>query len=902
MKSDKTFSGVTPDYGTILRVNTRVTSEETAALMEQLAIYDSCYLGGHIRPVRRAVFIDRPMFGLSMMANNIPIMEVKLATALQAFKPYDALNEFDAILEQLGGSSHAPSVMVIPCTTLLANGYKFADDLIQSQNAWYQTRASFQTGGPTGGRGPNNPVTSVTFQLAHERNPRTMPSMPLYTLYTAMSHIDVSGEPTRPAEGCEPYADGDLVLLPVMGQGPAPFLVSHKRLTHEFIPITGVGRDGQPIDYNLQRTKSSRNPNYKIRTDVDPDTNAVRGLSMSNVIPLRWAIFYQEQDAVVDSPIRKVAMIAFLNHLFDYLDGRNLLPSQYQWPTGAGTGSAPYSPTTNGHTGHDILNRLLAETVRAAALRLENMEAAELPQSTEMQLIRAVANLMYLLDHRDVLIKALCNSSAIRQFFALLLESQLIQNGAQISVVRNSPNDAYPTDLQYGVAPRESCDFLWHRILTLLPQDVFATAAISAVTGGVMWSIPSSADYDKLLLNLPPLVDDTQIQATQASAIGRTLVKQVNMDMKADFIAAAILNRMRESVPVIISLLKGEIPGFEHLHVAAPDAALSMEVTLNILESIQLMLDRDLLVPEDCLEWEEPYSGAHFSTAWQAFSVKFPTYPIEYVIHNLAVDYLRDLALVTLPAADSANNTDAATAVARAFEQVGLTMVQCEPVMTYTPLGTAPLPTLFRTYMRGELAACGRIGPNCANELCGDFNVSHGALRVTSTYYVRSATIWNQMMEMPRQVVARAYNPQLVPRGWHDFARLDVTAGQLAAAVAPGCEGLATAILARSPGTAGFTHYIDLNPAFRDVGIVLPYVQMMVQTPPEAYDFTMYSKVVFETDQRICNITGTPAVLQQSIELPGVPAWAMPNLATQMAYKAQPITHMILPLSWNATR
>lgn len=872
MKADKTFSGVTPDYGTIMRVNTHVTSETTAALMEQLSIYDSAYLGGHLRPVRRALFIDRPMFGLSMMENNIPLLDISLTQARQAFKPYDALNEFDALLEQMGGSTHAPAVTVIPVTTLLANGYKFADTLIQSQNAWYQDNATWLVGGASQ-RNNRRAVSQISIN-----NSDWMSAMPVNAPYVAWRTVGTVGHPTTMVPEQQPYADGTVILLPILGQGPAPFLVATK-------------------DIQTARPNTTT-PNY---------IENQRYGAYHNLVPLRWAVFYQEQDVEVDSPIRKLVMIAFLNHLFDYLDGVNLEPGQYQWPDANGNPSAPYTSTGARDTGHDLINEILAETVRAAAIRLEYMTAEELPTSNEMQLIRAVANVLYFLDNRDVLIQALCNTSSIRQFITILLESQLVHAGAQVMAVRHhnlGGVEQIGTDFQAGVAPPQACQFLWSRVLTMLPEDVFVTSAVSAVGGPIIFK--RQTGYDQLinyLTRYSAQVDDTLDYALRASSVGRTLIKNMATDMRADYVASAVLNRLRESVPVIISLLKGEIPGFEHLHIARPNAALSMEVTLNILETIQLMLERDLLATKDVLEWEEPYSGAHFATAWQAYSVKFPTYPIEYIVHNLAVDYLRELRLIDeMPVGEG---VDAITAVTRAFQQVGLTLIQCEPTMTYLPLGTAAntVKGVYRTYMKGEMRAAGRLNPyDPSNELSGDVSVAHAALRVTSTYYVRSATIWNQMMEMPRQVVARAYNPQPTPVMWHDFIRMDVTAEQLAQVLSDASPRLAHTLLTAGTGYHGFTHLIDINPAFRDVACLLPYVQMMVQTPPEAYDFTMYSRVVFEADQKICNIAGTPVVLEDVVPLPGCEPWALPNLTTQMAYHASPVTHMILPLSWNAVR
>lgn len=876
MKGDKTFSGVTPDYGTVLRVNERVTSESTAALMEQISIYESAYLGGHLRPVRRAVFIDRPMFGLSMMANNIPLLEIALRSARQAFKPYEYLQEFDAVLEQMGGSSRAPAVTVIPCTTLLANGYKFADSLIQAQNAWYQDNASWLVGSRQ-----NRPITEIAVN-GHAPEP----ALPLNAPYVALNSVTVNGRPTTPNNESQPYGLGYMLLLPVLGQGPAPFLASARDVPTSL-------RTGQRAW----------------------DVPAPARITFNNLVPLRWAIFYQEQDVEVESPVRKLAMIAFLNHLFDYLDAVDLEPGQYQWPDATGTPAAPYDKTHRGNTGHDLINTILSEVVRSASLRLEYMTAEELPASNELQLIRAIANLLYLLDNRDVLIQALCNTASIRQFVTILLESQLVHAGADVYAVRDTPagRQEIGTDFQAGIAPAESCVFLWERVMTMLPDDVFETMTAQAI-GPIPFGPMTT--YDKLIAHLTAVAarpDDSLELALRATAIGRMLIKNMANDMRADYVAAALLNRMRESVPIIISLLKGEIPGFEHLHVPAANAALGAEVTLNILESIHLMLERDLLATADVLEWEAPFTGAHFNTSWQAYSVKFPVYPIEYVIHNLALDYLGELNLIADKLPSRYNERGAnwgtrkvstPTVVENAFGTCGLTMVQCEPAMTYVPLHSDEVP-VYRTFMKGEMRAAGRVNPYCQdNELSGDVAAAHAALKVTSTYYVRSATIWNQLMEMPRQVVARSYNPQIVPKYWHDFICMDVTNQQLADVVRTASTRLADALLAPATGGTlhGFTHLIDVNPAFRDVGIVLPYVMAMIQTPPEAYDFTMYSRVVFETDQKICNLAGTPIVLEQFTPDVGVEEWALPNLTNQMAYHASPITHMILPLVWNAVR
>lgn len=886
MKGDKTFSGITPDYGTVLRINERVTSESTAALMEQVAIYESAYLGGHLRPVRRAVFIDRPMFGLSVMANNIPLLDIALRSARQAFKPYDYLQEFDTVLEQMGGSSRAPAITVIPCTTLLANGYKFADSLIQAQNAWYQDHATWCVGGAAN---PKNRVSPVT-QIAVNGQP-AQPALPINAPYVPIKNVAFDGTATMPTKEAQPYANDGIVLLPVLGQGPAPFLVAERDL-----------------DYGTLRSSLPLSP-------------ASKGLNqLSNLVPLRWAIFYQEQDAEVESPVRKLAMIAFLNHLFDYLDAVNLEPGQYQWPDATGSPAAPYQKDRHGDTGHDLINTLLSEVVRSASLRLEYMTAEELPASNELQLIRAIANLLYLLDNREVLIQALCNTASIRQFVTILLESQLVHAGADVYAVRDTVagRQEIGTDFQAGIAPPESCQFLWERVMTMLPADVFETVTAQAIgpvgAGGILGPAPST--YDRLVTQLTALCarpDGTLDMALRATAIGRMLIKNLGNDMRADYVAAALLNRMRESVPVIIKLLKGEIPGFEHLHVPVANAALGAEVTLNILESINLMLDRDLLATKNVLEWEAPYSGAHFNTAWQAYSVKFPIYPIEYVIHNLALDYLGELNLVSkkLPSRYDEKGANwgtrqvkTPTVVENAFRTCGLTMVQCEPAMTYVPLHREKVP-LYRTFMKGEMRSVGRKNPYCPdNELCGDVSTAHAALKVTSTYYVRSATIWNQMMEMPRQVVARSYNPQPVPKYWHDFICMDITGQQLASVVRTASTRLADALLApdTGPHAHGYTHLIDVNPAFRDVAIVLPYVMAMIQTPPEAYDFTMYSRVVFESDQKICNIAGTPVVPEQFTPEVGVEEWALPNLMNQMAYHASPVTHMILPLTWNAVR
>lgn len=160
---------------------------------------------------------------------------------------------------------------------------------------------------------------------------------------------------------------------------------------------------------------------------------------------------------------------------------------------------------------------------------------------------------------------------------------------------------------------------------------------------------------------------------------------------------------------------------------------------------------------------------------------------------------------------------------------------------------------------------------------------------------------------MPHQVTARANNPQPVPKLWHAYAVMKVSTSRVAKLMHRRNSALAEAILnvQKTAGAAAFRHVIDLNPAFRDIAVVCPYVQMLVQTPPEAYAFSMMSKISFEADQKICNIAGNPIVLDRFVPAAGVAAdqmWRMPNLATQMAYTATPITHLILPLIWNAVR
>ena len=893
MKADKTFSGVTPDHGTILRVNERVTSDSTAALKESLSIYDSYYMGGHLRPVRRAVFVDRPMFGMSMMANNVPLLEIALSTALQSFKPYEDLLAFDEVLSTMGGASRAPSVTIQPATTVLANGYKFADTLVESQNAWYDNRANWLSSNE------KNHISSMKIYLPNvvtgkdfKLQAATRTALPRIAPYTTFPRVVLHGLPTMPVQDPYDYRNpGDAYepfktyLLPIEGQGPEPFLA-----------VPGATKDGS--------------------------------VELSKLIPLRWGIFYQEQDVEIQSPVKKLAMIAYLNHLFDYLDGVNPGLGQYNWPDPQGGASAPYTPTSIGHTGHHIINNLLLEVARAAALRLEYLTAEQLPSSTELQVIRAIANLLYFLDHRELLIKALCNASDIRQFLTMLLESQLVNDGVDVEFLdaRNGivGPEASGTDFQSGIFPAEATDFFWREIVPLLPDDVFDNQLLSDLVAGTMVTKAETSDEyeriikDGLISNVHEDPASAMRWIAMMTAHGTSAVKHMNVDMRADYVAAAILARLKESLPLVCSLLKGEIAGFEHLHTN--ERVLSLDVAVNILQTIEVMVTRDLVSDPSVLEWEEPFTGARYSTQWQSYSVRFPVYPIQYVVHDAARDCLAEIKMLSADLPSVMTDKDAplkqraelinsvTSAVQQAFKTLGISLIQCEPVMSFVALSPRVKSESAYVYMAGERQLNGTKSSSSRDvELYGDVNVSHGALKVTSTYYVRSATIWNQILEMPHQVTARANNPQPVPKLWHAYAVMKISTSKVAKLMHRRNSALAEAILnvQNTSGASSFRHVIDLNPAFRDIAVVCPYVQMLVQTPPEAYAFSMMSKISFEADQKICNIAGTPIVLDRFVPAAGVAAdqmWRMPNLATQMAYTATPITHLILPLIWNAVR
>lgn len=363
--------------------------------------------------------------------------------------------------------------------------------------------------------------------------------------------------------------------------------------------------------------------------------------------------------------------------------------------------------------------------------------------------------------------------------------------------------------------------------------------------------------------------------------------------MRADYVAAAIAARMRESLPVLVRLMRGEIPGFEHIHTDVP--MVDMDVTVSILETMDLLFSRDLVGMAGLLEWEEPYTGARWSTQFGSFSANFPVYPLRYVVHDVASDIIGEVSDV---------DPGASGAVAAALQTLGISLIQCEPALTFVRMGSDKSRT-FSSYFFQELEQVGRDLPANYPAFHGNMAVGHGALKVRSVYFVYSEQIWHNLELGLHANTQRNYAPQPLPEDWAPWVTYAVPLADVRR-VCPFVEPLWQA-LTRTPinrFTTTLNMKVYLNPAFQDIAGFLPYVQMYAQTPPEAHTFALAGRVEFN-EQMLCNLDGTVVVPEAPVRISGLApsqAWRLPNLSNGLAYTPRPVGHMTLPLLWDALR
>lgn len=827
MKSEKQIGGVTADHGTVMRVETRVTSESTAAMQEALAVYDSYYLGAHLRPERIAVSSARAMFGLASLENRVPEVALHWQAACNAFKPREALLELDAVLEEIGGTYTAPAMRVIPCTTLFAIAYKFADTIIQSQNAWYDNRINW-------------------LSVANSDREVIVPKpLPLNSVYTATPHIKLEVPPTRPKvqRFGKPSADTRVVFFaPIAGQGAAPF--------------SGYGD----------------------------------GVTFNDVMPMRWAIYFQTSDVEVVSPAKKLVMIAYLNEMFKYLDGITChFAGRRQY-------SRSYRAKKSGEqVPHEIIANLLIRVLHTAVGRLEYLDAESVPGSNEMQLIRAIVNVLHLLDHPSDILDALVSTTEMRQFMRMLMVSMLVKNGEF-----EESSDGQQYDMNVGIVPPQAARFLFEDVAAELPAHMITEALLSILTDGrnprilVPDRVPSFkemvAQYGSHGSDDRNVIDILLRNSAPEQPIGAV---DSLASMRADYVAAAIAARMRESMPVLVRLMRGEIPGFEHLHTDVP--MVDMDVTVSILETIDLLFSRDLVGMANLLEWEEPFTGARWSTQFGAFSVTFPTYPLRYIVHDVAADIIGEVADI---------DKGASAAVADALKTLGISLIQCEPAITFVRLNSKDSRS-FSSYLFQELEQVGSVLPPQYPAFYGNMATSHGALKVRSIYSVYSEQIWHQMELGIHANTQRNYAPQPLPASWAPWVRYSISVGEVRK-LCPFFETIHASLTGRraTSFTANLFMTVYLNPAFQDIAGFMPYVQMMTQTPPEAHSFALAGRVEFN-EQSVCNLEGTVIVPESPVSLSGIAPsqqWRLPTLSNGLAYTPRPMGHMTLPVLWDALR
>lgn len=858
-------------------------SQKTAAITQQGAEVDFRWGGRAITTVRLTPKTDDWVFGLDLMANKTTELSLYWQRFVQAEYPGDRLPDLEKVLDAASAEGTFPCIVHRPVESLISSGIGRNSGVIRAlvgaPEAPTFVGSLFCHLSPTGQAHALPAGWQAVFdngEVSEEFRSRVLDNWVIGDVTVLRTSVFNNLE-----EGTV------TVLVPLEEGGVAPFMAHMSQGMADVIPASDESRQ-KGVKDNIRKSLDSE---WQYA-----DAGTLK-LPIKLLKPLRMAITYVQSDVRIASPVKSLVAGAAINHLLQYFAGKRV--------------SAGAHVFQKGQTPLDITRRLLGYMYQNAVDSYMFHPVENFWSGDDAQLIQAIIDFCYAMDHQNELIRALGARPEVTLFADTLVLSGLSRYTTSGRVT------APPVDTEFA-------EWLVENILSLYALGPEVIAQGAPVQNGLpprdrqgkfkprsgMLPIPGLNLWMEARADPAPASLTDAERAAWDAVYGRpananALPQNYNMDLVGpDYVASTLLSMLRNAIPVLLKALRGEWPGMPVIQYQ--DSMVDLDVTVSLLEALEYALRMDVTTQMAKAQYTLPYKQLFWASMYATFTCRIPRREVPYAITNLAYRLQDEATALGTELETSAkllrndNGELELRSLSEVFSYGGFSYLRYGPDVTEMVRGMYGLGRNAFVNLEGAATRSDRIHWLTNAPLAhGDVEISivmpcwdAAAWRV-HTDYMQAQTLKTYFAfpvtnQLCRQNIVR-YRPANTPRWLRRLmARLGIYA-PIASALDKSLE-----ISLSYPSM----------PALFDIALLIPYIREYEHQKLVAQDLDHSMQIELDADQGLWNMNGTLVLPESRATVPDchVADWRVAAFDVGFAGKRTPSGVYSMPVVFNAQR